>query len=233
LKNNPIVSVEYDGRLFPDGVSFDAGTTKMAVTRFIQGWQIALSLLPEGSRARVYIPSAWGYGPSGSPPKIPANAPLEFDMEFNELVRNSTELAQLRTDTATIVTYLTSKEIVTVKDTLGLRYVVTEQGTGVVPELYDKLKFNVKYRLLSDDTKTIADFDFEPSGEYLSRAVDQDADGIKKVLTTIPVGSKATLYLPSMLAFGPQGAKDNSGAQVIPANANIIVYLELKEIVTP
>ena len=109
---------------------------------------------------------------------------------------------------------------------------VTQQGSGAVPGLYDKLKFNIKYRLLSDDTKTVADFDFEPTDDYYSRAIDQLADGVKKVLTTVPVGSKATLYLPSILAFGPLGAS-NSGTTVIPANVNIIVDIELKEIVTP
>ena len=232
IRLNSTVSVDYNGKLFPDGESFDNGTTKQQISRYIDGWKIALGLLPEGSRARVYIPSAWGYGPTGNAPTIPGNATLEFDMVFNELVRTSTELAQLRTDTATVDTYLTNKEIVTEKGALGLRYLVTQQGTGTIPGLYDKLKFNIKYKLLSDDTKTVADFDFEPTEEYYSRAIDQLADGVKTVLTTVPVGSKVTMYLPSMLAFGPLGASTND-VQVIPANANVIVDIELKEIVNP
>ncbi|HTF17666.1 MAG TPA: FKBP-type peptidyl-prolyl cis-trans isomerase [Chryseolinea sp.] len=231
-KLSSTIEVDYDGRFFPDGSSFDSGTTKKQLLSYIDGWKIALGMLPEGSRARVYIPSAWAYGPTGNPPTIPADATLEFDIEFNELVRTSAELAQLRTDSSAIDAYLTDKGIVAEKGTLGLRHVVTQEGNGTVPGLYDKLKFSIRYRLLSDDTKTVADFDFVPTDEYYSRAVDQNADGVKKMLTTMPVGSKVTAYMPSLLAFGTQGAADN-GAQVIPVNASIIVDIELKEIVNP
>ena len=230
-KQTSTVSVDYTGRLFPDGVTFDEGNTKKVLTQYIVGWQIALGLLPEGSRARVYIPSGWAYGPSGSG-SIPANQPLEFDISFKQLVRTTAELSRLAADTVAIDTYLADKGIVAQKDTSGVRYVVTQAGSGAVPGLYDKLKFTLTYKLLTDDTKVLRTVDFAPTEEYYSRAVDQIADGVKKVLTSIPAGSKATAYIPSLRAFGPQGAKDGT-EEIIPANANIIVEVDLKEIVTP
>ncbi|MEJ1241087.1 FKBP-type peptidyl-prolyl cis-trans isomerase [Chryseolinea sp. T2] len=229
-KSTSSVNVDYTGRLFPDGVMFDEGTAKGPVSQYINGWKIVLSTLPEGSRARVYIPSAWGYGPSGNN-SIPGNAPLEFDMSFKEIVRTSAEKQRLGADTIAIDTYLSNKGIVPQKDTTGVRYVVTQMGSGAKPGLYDKLKFTLTYKLLTDDTKTITTVDFAPTDDYDSRAVDQIADGLKKVLTSIPAGSKATAYLASPLAFGAQGAKD--GEAEIPANANIIVEIDFKEIVNP
>jgi FKBP-type peptidyl-prolyl cis-trans isomerase len=223
------VNIDYTGRLFPDGVTFDEGNTKMPITQYINGWKIALSLLPEGSRARVYIPSAWAYGPSGNG-SIPGNAPLEFDINFRQIVYSAAELQRFGTDTVAVDTYLTNKGIVAQKDTTGVRWVVTQMGTGAVPGLYDKLKFNINYKLLTDDTKTVASTEFAPTEDFDSRAVDQVADGIKKVLTQLPAGSKATIYMPSIRAFGTQGAAVNN-EQVIPANANVIAELDFKEIV--
>ncbi|MGC3948520.1 MAG: FKBP-type peptidyl-prolyl cis-trans isomerase [Chryseolinea sp.] len=228
-KSSSTVSIDYTGRLFPDGVAFDEGNTKLPVAQYINGWKIALSILPEGSRARVYIPSGWAYGPNGSG-SIPGNAPLEFDMSFKELVVTSAEKQRLGTDTVAIDTYLSNKGIVAQKDTTGIRYVVTQMGTGAVPGLYDKLKVKIAYKLLTDDATTVATIDFAPNEDFDSRAVDQLADGIKRMLITLPAGSKATLYLPSLRAFGTVGAADN-GTQVIPANANVIVDLDFKEIV--
>jgi FKBP-type peptidyl-prolyl cis-trans isomerase len=230
VRANSTVSVDYIGRIFPNGVQFDQGTAKGPISGYIKGWQIALGLLPEGSRATLYIPSGWAYGPNGQN-SIPGNATLEFDIAFNEIVRTSAELSRLGTDTVAVDTYLADKGIVAQKDTTGLRYVIVQQGGGAMPGLYDKLKYSIKYRLLTDDAKVVAESTSEPSEGYDSRAIDQPADGVKKALTLIPAGTKMTLYLPSILAFGPQGATaDASGTLVIPANANVIVDIELTAI---
>jgi FKBP-type peptidyl-prolyl cis-trans isomerase FkpA len=230
-KKTSTVEVDYTGRLFPDGVSFDEGTAKdQALSKYIPGWQIALGLLPEGSRARIYIPSYWAYGTAGYN-SIPGNATLEFDISFKKLVRTSAELQRLGTDSVAIDKYLTDKGIEAVKDTLGLRYVINEQGGGAKPTLYSKIKVKLAYKLLTDDTKVVGEVTFEPDDNYDSRPANQISDGIKRMLTKMPVGSKVTLYMPSLMAFGPYGATSGDNNQVIPANANVIVDLNLIEIV--
>lgn len=80
------VVVNYTGKLF-DGTVFDGTTTGPASFRLIQlieGWQIGFQLLPEGSTAKLYVPSGLGYGKTGGGP-IPPNANLIFDVELIEV----------------------------------------------------------------------------------------------------------------------------------------------------
>jgi len=48
----------------------------------IQGWDKGFASMTTGEKAVLTIKSEYGYGPSGSPPKIPANATLVFDVEL-------------------------------------------------------------------------------------------------------------------------------------------------------
>lgn len=41
-----------------------------------------------GEHRRLVIPSDLGYGSRGSPPKIPANAPLVFEIELLKIERD-------------------------------------------------------------------------------------------------------------------------------------------------
>lgn len=88
------VSVHYTGFL-ANGHIFDAsvkqgGPVKVRVGQgeVVKGWDEVLLLLPQGSRARVWIPAALGYGPEGRPDPdderrylIPPNADLVFELE--------------------------------------------------------------------------------------------------------------------------------------------------------
>ncbi len=225
------VDVDYIGKLFTTNAVFDEGNTKGKPTSYIDGWEIALTTLPAGSKATLYIPSLFGYGTSSNG-SIPANSTLVFDIAFNDVVETSEELQRLAQDTLAIDNYLESKTIEAIKDTTGLRYVVTQLGTGDYPTWYDRVKFKAVFKLLSDDANVIATIDFEPTDNSFNRVIDQIPNGLKQGLQLIPVGTKATFYLASGLAYGPSGASDGT-QQVIPSNANIIVDIELKEIVNP
>jgi len=226
------LDVDYVGRFFPEGSIFDQGNTKLPLAKFINGWKIALGKLPEGSQARIYVPSYCAYGTKGNG-SIPPNTPLEFDIKFNKIVRTTAELTRLGADSVAIDTYLTDKEIVAIKDTVGIRYVVTQMGGGAMAGLFDKLKFKVSYTLLSDDSKVVGTAEFEPSEGFDSRAVDQNPDALKRILTMLPVGTKVRVYVPSLWGFGTSGAGDANNPTAIPANANLIMDVELNEIVNP
>ncbi|NJM94268.1 MAG: peptidylprolyl isomerase [Cytophagales bacterium] len=53
--------------------------------RVIPGWDEGISLLSEGAKATLYIPSTLAYGSRGAGGKIPANAVLVFDVELLEV----------------------------------------------------------------------------------------------------------------------------------------------------
>ncbi len=72
-----------------DGTKFDASYDRgqpfpvpVGQGQVIKGWDEILPLMGVGSKYKVIIPPDLGYGPQGSPPVIPANATLIFDMEL-------------------------------------------------------------------------------------------------------------------------------------------------------
>lgn len=77
------VTIHYSGVLAADGTPFDSSWDRGAPTSFplanlIQGWQEGLAGVAVGSRVVLQVPAELGYGEAGSPPTIPANAPLVF-----------------------------------------------------------------------------------------------------------------------------------------------------------
>lgn len=85
------VKVHYEGRLI-DGTVFDASSkhgTEPATFRanqVIRGWTEALTLMPVGSKWRLFIPYDLAYGERGTG-QIPPFATLIFDVELVEIVK--------------------------------------------------------------------------------------------------------------------------------------------------
>lgn len=80
------VTVNYAGTLL-DGTAFDSTAgrgepTRLRLDSVIPGWAEGLSLMPVGARYRFWIPSRMAYGSKGSPPRIPPDAALIFDVEL-------------------------------------------------------------------------------------------------------------------------------------------------------
>jgi FKBP-type peptidyl-prolyl cis-trans isomerase len=51
----------------------------------IPGWDEGISLLKEGAKATLFIPSELGYGEQGAPPVIPPNSELIFYVELQKV----------------------------------------------------------------------------------------------------------------------------------------------------
>jgi FKBP-type peptidyl-prolyl cis-trans isomerase len=80
------ITVFYTGWLL-NGTVFDskrspATPATFALSGLIQGWQQGIVGMKPGGIRRLYVPSALGYGPNGSPPTIPANADLVFEIKL-------------------------------------------------------------------------------------------------------------------------------------------------------
>jgi len=80
------VRVHYHGS-FIDGQVFDSSVTRnepaeFAVDQVIPGWTEALLMMPEGSKWRIAVPAKLAYGEMGSPPAIPPNAALVFEIHL-------------------------------------------------------------------------------------------------------------------------------------------------------
>jgi FKBP-type peptidyl-prolyl cis-trans isomerase len=80
------VRVTYTG-YFVNGQVFDQSKTpiEFPLGGVIRGWTEGLQYSQVGGRIRLWVPPAIGYGPLGSPPVIPPNAILVFDIELLEV----------------------------------------------------------------------------------------------------------------------------------------------------
>jgi FKBP-type peptidyl-prolyl cis-trans isomerase len=81
------VTVNYTGWL-TNGKKFDSSVGKQPFSfklgggQVIQGWDKGVAGMKVGGKRQLKIPPALGYGASGYPPVIPANATLIFDVEL-------------------------------------------------------------------------------------------------------------------------------------------------------
>lgn len=81
------VRVHYVGKL-QNGTEFENSYNQGPPVEFnvgpglIPGWNEALQTMKVGGKRRIILPPQLAYGPAGSPPKIPPNATLTFEIEL-------------------------------------------------------------------------------------------------------------------------------------------------------
>ncbi|MBK1876376.1 FKBP-type peptidyl-prolyl cis-trans isomerase [Pelagicoccus mobilis] len=83
-----LVSAHYRGTLL-DGTEFDSSFKRdkpiefpVGNGRVISGWDEAFLLMKKGEKRKLIIPAKIAYGLRGSPPVIPPNSILVFDVEL-------------------------------------------------------------------------------------------------------------------------------------------------------
>ena len=81
------VIIHYTGWLAADGTKFDSSVDRgqqasFPLNRVIAGFAEGILTMKEGGTRRLIIPSELGYGAAGSPPVIPPDADLIFDVEL-------------------------------------------------------------------------------------------------------------------------------------------------------
>ena len=103
----------------------------------------------------------------------------------------------------------------------GLQYEVITMGEGAKPAVTDKV-YTHYHGMLIDGT--VFDSSVE-RGEPIEFPLNRVIRGWTEILQLMPVGSKWRVYIPSDLAYGPQGA-----GGVIGPNATLIFDIELLEI---
>ncbi len=87
-KDGAEVKVHYVGTLL-DGSKFDSSRDrsepfefKLGAHQVIKGWEEAVQTMKKGELAHFKLTAPYAYGAAGSPPKIPPNATLQFEIEL-------------------------------------------------------------------------------------------------------------------------------------------------------
>lgn len=179
------------------------------------------------------------------PDSIDAASKLKFQISFIDqlteegyyemMAKKAEEVGnkQLAIDTEILNEYLAKNNIVAETTDSGLQYVITEKGTGPIPETGQMVQVAYAGRLLDGayfDTsiESIAREQglFDERRTYQPYAFALGTGSVIKGwhvgIALLNVGSKATLYIPSTLGYQTRG----SGAS-IPPNAILVFDVEL------
>lgn len=164
----------------------------------------------------------------------------EYQKKSLEMRRNQSlaqlDPQQMAIDTEIIDTYLEENGIEAEKTEAGVRYVINEAGSGPKPEIGQGVQVHYAGRLLSGEyfDTSMEDVAREqglytegrpyqpyPIQIWTSQVITGWHDGIAQ----LNEGTKATLYIPSPMAYGP-----SDRSEVITANSILVFDIEVVDV---
>lgn len=211
-----IVYVHYtaklqDGTPFDDTLGRDPFGFQLGAGQVIQGFEEGVALLSEGAKATLIIPPDLGYGANGVANIIPPDATIIFTVEVVQ-ISDTSPAEPIEVDDADYT-----------ETDSGLKYYDFEIGEGDTPEEGNEISVHYTGWLM-DGTKFDSSIDrFSPFN--FTFGTGQVIEGFDEGLSTMQVGGKRQLLLPSELAYGEAGA-----GNIIPPNSILIFEVELVSI---
>ncbi|KAM0064957.1 putative peptidylprolyl isomerase [Helianthus debilis subsp. tardiflorus] len=204
--NGDEVEVHYVGSLL-DGTRFDSSYDrempfkfKLGLGHVIQGWDDGIKTMKKGEKALFTIPPALAYGESGSPPTIPPNATLQFEIE--------------------LISWTKVKDIC--KDGGILKTILSEGENWQTPKDSDEVL--IKYEARLDDGTLVS------KSEEVEFIVKDGCfcPALSKAVKTMKKGEKTLLTVKPQYAFGEKGREPAGGNEcVVPPNTALQITLEL------
>lgn len=203
------VSVHYTGTL-EDGTKFDSSVDRgdpfafdLGKSQVIKGWDVGVATMKKGEKATFKLRAEYAYGERGSPPKIPPNATLLFDVE--------------------LLSWVSTNDLSPEKDGSIVKHVVEEADMAVwdKPQLADIVTVQLSANVVGET---------EPFAvpETLEFKVEEGAfcPAVKIAVQDMKKGEAAKLTVAPRYAFG------DAGREGCPPGATIEVHLKLVAVKT-
>ena len=246
-----LVTVNYTGWL-DDGCVFDSSYVRgepvpLLVVALIPGWRETMLTMQPGGVRRVEIPPALAYRELGSPPVIPTNATLTFEIDLVSILTpesaSATATAIALAATATPIPTATPEggSIVScdnpgypdsapqyddvtddqyTEGTTGLKIFDTKVGDGATPSQNDTVDIHYAGWLVADGCVFDSSY---ARGESVSFPVDGVIPGFRDAILGMKVGGQRRVYIPAEQGYGAAGA-----AGAIPPNADLVFDIVLE-----
>lgn len=199
------VEVHYVGTLL-DGTQFDSSRDRRTPFKFklgqgevIKGWDEGIKTMKKGEKALFTIPPEMAYGESGSPPTIPPNATLQFEVE--------------------LLNWTSVKDIC--KDGGIMKKVLVEGEGWQNPKDLDEVF--VKYEARLEDGTLV----YKSDGVEFTVKDGYFCPALAKAVKTMKKGEKALLTVKPQYGFGEGGKPASRDEGAVPPNANLQITLEL------
>jgi len=200
-------------------------TSKVGPPMFKGSFEEGLLMLSEGDSAHFWIPSDSifkGQTPEQRPKFLPPGSKIKYAVRVVK-IENSKNIESAQS--TAIAEYASKNNVKLEKTESGLYYVVTQPGTGIKAMPGDTVSVHYVGTTLAEgkefdnSRQRNQPFNF-PVGQGMV------IPGWDEGLQLFPVGTKATLVIPSKLAYGEQGAP---GSPIGP-NAALVFEVELLDV---
>ena len=157
---------------------------------------------------------------AGNTPKVSLDRANEILQEFMFLENDKEAIKNLEEGYLFLMENARNKDVHETDS--GLQYKILKEGYGAMPSMDDVVKCHYHGTLIDG---TVFDSSVE-RGQAAIFPVNGVIQGWAEALQMMGVGSKWRLFIPSDLAYGPEGA-----GGLIGSNATLIFDVELLEIV--